>query len=180
MKPESEHHLVLTALTSDRPGIVDEIARAASEARCNISDSRMIVMGSEFALTMMVSGTWDSIAKFEAQLPVLAKRLDLQVLSKRTEKRQLQKPAMPYSVHVIALDNPGIVHEIANFFASQTINIEAMETSTYSAPHTGSPMFALAMTVNIPGEIHIASLRETFMIFCDDRNLDAIIEPHKA
>ena len=31
---------------------------------------------------------------------------------------------MPYNVDVIALDNPGIVHEIANFFASQGINIE--------------------------------------------------------
>jgi glycine cleavage system transcriptional repressor len=82
-------------------------------------------------------------------------------------------------VHVIALDNPGIVHEIANFFAVQGINIEAMETSTYAAPHTGSPMFALSMTVNIPARVHIATLRENFMLFCDDRNLDAIIEPFK-
>ena len=79
----------------------------------------------------------------------------------------------------ISLDNPGIVSDIANFFASQDINIEAMETNTYAAPHTGSPMFALAMTVNIPGQIHIALLRENFMVFCDDRNLDAIIEPYK-
>jgi glycine cleavage system transcriptional repressor len=83
-------------------------------------------------------------------------------------------------VHVIALDNPGIVHEIANFFAVQNINIEAMDTNTYAAPHTGSPMFALSMTVNIPVRVHIATLRENFMIFCDDRNLDAIIEPYKA
>lgn len=179
MRPDTEHHLVLSALTADRPGIVDEIARAASEARCNIADSRMIVMGNEFALIMMLSGTWDAVAKLEAQLPALTRRLDLQLICKRTERRRLDKPAMPYTVHVVALDNPGIVHEIANFFASQGINIEAMETSTYAAAHTGSPMFALSMTVNIPAHVHIASLRETFMIFCDDRNLDAIIEPHK-
>jgi glycine cleavage system transcriptional repressor len=41
-------------------------------------------------------------------------------------------------------------------------------------------MFALSMTVNIPVRVHIATLRENFMIFCDDRNLDAIIEPYKA
>ena len=76
-------------------------------------------------------------------------------------------------------DTCRIVHEIANFFAIQGINIEAMETSTYAAPHTGSPMFALSMTVNIPARVHVASLRENFMLFCDDRNLDAIIEPFK-
>jgi glycine cleavage system transcriptional repressor len=174
-----EHFLVLSALGADRTGIIDEIARSASETRCNIADSRMIVMGQEFALIMMVSGTWDAIAKFEAQLPNLGKRLGLVIISKRTEPRPVQTESMPYSVHVIALDNPGIVHEISNFFAAQGINIEAMETSTYAAPHTGSPMFALSMTVNIPARLHIATLRENFMIFCDDRNLDAIIEPYK-
>lgn len=175
-----EHYLVLSALGADRTGIVDELARAAADTRCNIADSRMIVMGQEFALIMMVSGTWDAIAKLEAQLPNLGKRLGLVITSKRTEPRPVQTEAMPYNVHVIALDNPGIVHEIANFFAVQGINIEAMETSTYAAPHTGSPMFALSMTVNIPARLHVATLRENFMLFCDDRNLDAIIEPYKA
>lgn len=174
-----EHFLVISALGADRTGIVDELARAASENRCNIADSRMIVMGQEFALVMMLSGSWDAIAKLEAQLPNLGKRLSLVITSKRTEPRIIQAEAMPYNVHVIALDNPGIVHEIANFFAVQGINIEAMETSTYAAPHTGSPMFALSMTVNIPARVHIATLRENFMLFCDDRNLDAIIEPFK-
>ncbi|HQV41259.1 MAG: glycine cleavage system protein R [Moraxellaceae bacterium] len=174
-----EHFLVLSALGTDRAGIVDELARAASDSRCNIADSRMIVMGQELALIMMLSGTWDAIAKLEAQLPNLGKRLNLVITFKRTEPRAVQAEAMPYNVHVIALDNPGIVHEIANFFAIQGINIEAMETSTYAAPHTGSPMFALSMTVNIPARVHVASLRENFMLFCDDRNLDAIIEPFK-
>jgi glycine cleavage system transcriptional repressor len=174
-----EHFLVLSALGADRTGIVDELARASSESRCNIADSRMIVMGQEFAIIMMVSGTWDAIAKLEAQLPNLGKRLGLAIISKRTEPKAAQRESMPYNVHVIALDNPGIVHEIANFFASQGINIEAMETSTYAAPHTGSQMFALSMTVNIPARVHIATLRENFMLFCDDRNLDAIVEPYK-
>lgn len=175
-----EHYLVISALGEDRTGIIDELAKAASEARCNIADSRMVVMGLEFAIVMMLSGTWDAIAKLEAQLPTLGRKLDLILSSKRTQLRPAQKEALPYHVHVIALDNPGIVHEIANFFASQGINIEAMETSTYAAPHTGSQMFALGMTVNVPGRVHIASLRESFMVFCDDRNLDAMIEPFKA
>ena len=175
-----EHYLVIAALGEDRTGIVDELAKIASDARCSIADSRMVVMGLEFTLVMMVSGTWDAVAKLEAQLPGIGKKLGLNLMSKRTQPKPLQKESMPYHVNVVALDNPGIVHEIANFFASQGINIEAMETSTYAAPHTGSMMFALSMAVNIPGRIHLASLRESFMIFCDDRNLDAIIEPFKA
>ena len=172
-----DNHLVLAALGADKTGIVDEIARSASESKCNIADSRMVVMGQEFSLIMMVSGTWDS--KFETQVPMLERRLNLSIITKRTAQREPQRESMPYNVDVIALDNPGIVHEIANFFASQGINIESLETSNYAAPHTGSPMFALSMVVNIPAKVHLASLREGFLMFCDDRNLDAILEPYK-
>ena len=40
-------------------------------------------------------------------------------------------------------------------------------------------MFALSMMINIPAKAHLASLRENFLMFCDDRNLDAILEPYK-
>jgi glycine cleavage system transcriptional repressor len=35
------------------------------------------------------------------------------------------------------------------------------------------------MTVGIPADIHIAGLREEFMDYCDDLNLDAVLEPLK-
>lgn len=38
-------------------------------------------------------------------------------------------------------------------------------------------MFNLTMTINLPADTHLATLREDFMVFCDDRNLDAMIEP---
>ena len=122
-----DNHLVLAALGADKTGIVDEIARSASESKCNIADSRMVVMGQEFSLIMMVSGTWDAIAKFETQVPMLERRLNLSIITKRTAQREPQRESMPYNVDVIALDNPGIVHEIANFFASQGINIESSQ-----------------------------------------------------
>ena len=59
------------------------------------------------------------------------------------------------------------------------INIEDMNTSSYSAAHTGTPMFAVRMTVGIPSDIQISGLREDFMEFCDSMNLDAVLEPAK-
>jgi glycine cleavage system transcriptional repressor len=40
-------------------------------------------------------------------------------------------------------------------------------------------MFSLTMSVNIPAATQISDLRERFILFCDDLNLDAIIEPEK-
>lgn len=95
---------------------------------------------------------------------------------KQTSQRGVAR-TITYSVNVVSLDHPGIVHEIANFFSMRRINIEDLQTSTYCAPHTGTQMFNLTMTINLPADTHLATLREDFMVFCDDRNLDAMIEP---
>jgi glycine cleavage system transcriptional repressor len=84
---------------------------------------------------------------------------------------------VPYTVDVVAMDHPGIVHDIADFFATRDINIEEMSTWTYPAAHTGAPMFSLSMTVSLPSGVHIGRLRDEFTSFCDNLNLDATIEP---
>lgn len=171
-----ENHLVISAIGEDRPGIVNDLAKCCADYQCNILDSRMTVLGGEFAVLMMVSGSWDAIAKLESNLPQVARRLELMLHVKHTRQRAPGR-TIAYSVNVVAIDHPGIVHEIAQFFSSRRINIEDLQTSTYCAPHTGTQMFNLNMMINVPADTHLASLREDFMMFCDDRNLDAVLEP---
>jgi len=82
--------------------------------------------------------------------------------------------------NVVSIDHPGIVNRLATFFSDKQVNIEKMETDTYSAAHTGTQMFSVHMEVGIPADFQIADLREEFMDFCDELNLDAVIEPLKS
>ena len=66
---------------------------------------------------------------------------------------------------------------LSSFFASRNLEIAELNTRRYNAPHTGAAMFAVQMTVNIPGDTHLANLRDEFHEFCEECNLDAIIEP---
>jgi glycine cleavage system transcriptional repressor len=102
------------------------------------------------------------------------------IICKRTGERSRNEQKLPYAVDVIAMDHPGIVNKLAGFFAERGINIEDMATTTYAAAHTGTPMFSVHMTVGIPSDTHIATLREEFMDYCDGLNLDAVLEPVKA
>lgn len=173
-------YLVISALGRDRPGIVNELSEAILNSGCNIVDSRMTVLGGEFAIILMVSGNWNAIAKMETSLPQLGEKLDLTVITKRTERRGAQANLLPYMVEVVAMDHPGIVYHVAEFFSSRNINIEDLRTDSYAAAHTGTPMFSLNMTISIPADIHLAQLREQFTEFCDELNLDAVMEPIKA
>lgn len=174
-----KQHLVISAVGADKPGIVNGLSKAILESGCNIVDSRMTVLGGEFAIILLVSGNWNAVAKLENTLPNLGKRLDLSITSKRTEQRKPASNLLPYAVDVVSIDHPGIVYNLANFFSSREINIQDLVTTSYSAAHTGTPMFSVHMIVNIPSDMHIAALREEFMDFCDELNLDAVIEPVK-
>ena len=178
-KPPKQSYLVMTAIGKDRPGIVDELTRSVLDHGCNIVDSRMTVLGGEFAMLLMVEGNWNTLAKLESALPELQERLGLIISRDRTEDREAEVQLMPYAVEVVALDHPGIVHNLARFFSQRAINIENMVTNGYAAAHTGTPMFSVSMTIGIPSDVHIASLREEFMDFCDTMNLDAVLEPVK-
>ena len=172
-------HLVISALGKDRPGIVNELSKAILDCGGNVEDSRMTVLGGEFALILLVSGHWSAIAKLEHQLPVLEKKLELTLLSRHTEPRSVRANMVPYVVDVVAMDHSGIVHDIAEFFATRQINIEEMSTWTYPAAHTGTPMFSLNMTVSVPSNLNIGRLRQEFTEFCDVLNLDATLEPSR-
>jgi glycine cleavage system transcriptional repressor len=170
-------HLVVSALGKDRPGIVNQVSRIILDAGCNIEDSRMTVLGGEFALILLVSGVWNEVAKLEAQLRVLEKKLDLTLVLKGTEPRPAKHTMVPYVVDVVAMDHPGIVHDVAAFFSTREINIEDLNTWTYAAAHTGTPMFSMNMTISVPTSVNIGRLRDEFTRFCDEMNLDATLEP---
>jgi glycine cleavage system transcriptional repressor len=104
----------------------------------------------------------------------------LSVHLRRTEARASRKELVPYSIDIVSLDQAGIVAGLSGFFAARSIDICDAATRSYPAAHTGAPMFAVQMTINVPSRLHVSQLREEFMDYCDSMNLDAILEPVKS
>ncbi|HHC72796.1 MAG TPA: glycine cleavage system protein R [Thiotrichales bacterium] len=176
-KPNNQ--MVLSALGKDRPGLVDQLTRVIYDLDCNICDSRMTVLGGEFAILLLVEGPWNQLARLEGQLPELERNLGLTIISRYTEPPGALEEALPYTVDVVSLDHPGIVNSLASFFSQRGINIIDLHTTSYAAPHTGTPMFAVHMNIGVPAGIRIGELRDEFLDFCDGMNLDAVMEPYK-
>ena len=169
--------LVIAAIGKDRSGLISEVSEAIVDTGCSITDSRMTVLGTQFALIFMVGGTWNAIAKLEAMMPALQKKLGLTLTTQRAEERPAREKRVPYLVDIVALDRPGVVHDVARFFDERQIDIDDMSTWTYLAANTNAPMFSVSMSISIPAELHIGRLRDEFTDFCDELNLDATLEP---
>jgi glycine cleavage system transcriptional repressor len=172
-------HLVILVLGTLHPNSINDLIKAISSYGCNIVDSRISTLGQEFAANFLVSGNWNAIAKLESSLKVLEKKLGLNILQRHTDLATPEPNLLPYSIYITALDNPGIIYKITQFLTSEKLAINGLYTSSYIAPHTQAPMITLTLSISIPMKTHIADLRERFMLFCDDHNLDVIMEPQK-
>jgi glycine cleavage system transcriptional repressor len=171
--------IVLSAIGTDRTGVVQDISKVILACGGNIEESRMTTLGAEFAVLMLVSGNWHTLSRLETALDKLTADNNLTISIRKTGAKTSQDARMPYAVDVVSLDQQGIVFNLADFFASRDIEIADVATRSYSAAHTGSPMFSVQMAVNVPSGVSISQLRDDFMELSDRLNLDAILEPVK-
>jgi len=172
--------LVISAIGSDRPGIVNELSQLIVKNNGNIDDSRMTVLGGEFAIILLISAADNELKTIEQILNQKAASLELNIITKQTSNTLAESTSLdkkvPYIVEVLAMDNPGIVYKLTDFFSSRDINIQSLQTDRYPAPHTGTQMFAIEMVITVPQTIIINDLRDDFLDLCEDMNLDASIE----
>ncbi|WP_043739854.1 glycine cleavage system protein R [Thioalkalivibrio nitratireducens] len=172
-------HLVMVLIGADRPGLLEQVARFAMDAGCNLEDSRMSVLAGVCCISMAVSGNWKTLGKLESRLPRLEADTGFSLIARRVQPGEAPGQAMPYTVDVVALDQVGIVHALAEFFTSRGVNIRDMHTRAFRAQQTGTRMFSANLVIDIPAEQHLASLRGDFLDFCDDLNLDGVLDPIK-
>jgi glycine cleavage system transcriptional repressor len=173
-----KQHLAISAIGPDRTGLVHDLTRVISDCGGSIGDSRMAALGNEFAVVLLVSGNWHSLAKLETELAKFAAESELTLHLRRTEPRATRAD-LPYTIDAVCLDQTGVVSGLAGFCAQRGIDIAQVSTQSYAAANTGAQMFAVQMNISVPARIHLAHLREEFLDFCDARNLDAILDPVK-
>ena len=173
--PSDKTYLVLTAVGPDRPGLVSEIASAIHGAGANLEDSRMAILGGEFALLLLLSGPEAAAAAIEKAAGPLGERLGLRVLSKRTARGQ-HRDFLPYRISVTGFDRPGIVLKISEILARRGVNVASLESRLAYAPLSGTPMFVLEAELQVPSEVALAELRRELSAQCDEENLDLSLE----
>jgi len=172
--------IVLSAIGTDRPGVVNDLSKVVLDCGGNIEESRMTALGSEFAVLLLISGNWHTLTKLRAALDKLTSSGGLEINIRKTAMRADQQNCMPYAIDVVSLDQPGIVFNLSNFFAARSIEISDLATRQYAAAHTGAPMFSVQLTIGVPQEVSISQLRDDFLELCDHLNLDSILEPLKS
>ena len=160
----------LSAIGPDRPGIVADLAELIYECDCNLEDSSMTLLGSEFAVLLLLTGEG---ADVERRLSAACKRVEwerrLTVFFRPLEGEPVpyavSQRARPMELHVIGMDKAGIVARVARCLANHRINIAQLSTTSRPEAETGAPIFTMRIRMDVPAEVPLAALQ---------RELDAI------
>ena len=169
-------YVVLTAVGPDRPGLVNELSSLIRDAGASIEDSRMAVLGGEFAMILLISGPPGAIERAK-EIGIHAEgRLGLRCVLKETSPAE-PSDYLPYRIEVSGADRPGIVQAIAAILARRGINVASLESRLSYAPFSATPMFVLDASLQIPSKTVLSEVRSELTTTCEDENLDFRLEP---
>jgi glycine cleavage system transcriptional repressor len=172
-------YLALTILGGDQTRILGDLTELVGKYECNVLSSQVNSMGASVGILMLLSGSWGEIAKMEAGLGTLEKKLDCKILTRRTQLANYDIDLLPYTAEVTTLDQPGVVAEITQFFVYQNIIINDLKVKSYTSHLTSTLMLTLTLSLGIPADTSIGDLRERFLFLCDELNFDGALEPEK-
>jgi glycine cleavage system transcriptional repressor len=170
----TETFLVLSALGPDRPGLVAEVTHYLTEHGVNVEDSRMAVLGAEFGILVLVSGSAAQVGAVEKDTGALGDKTGLTVTTRRTKSPEEHRRAavIPCLVTTEALDHEGIVRAVARALHGVGVNIVSLETSAYEAPVTGSPLFRMEARIDVPQTTGVARVRKAMDDVAAAENLE--------
>ncbi len=170
-------NLLITTICRHTHSVFLELSKIASKYECYINYGQLFTLGLDHSLLMQISGNWNHIAKIEATLPALAKKLEVELLFKRTPQEKADQPFLPYQIELMAINQPGIVFEVADFLNTIELPIQKLEITSRSYRQT--LILKMNLDVDLSADNNIADIREQFLLFCDELNLDGTLEPKK-
>jgi len=170
-------NLVIKTIGTNCPEIFVALPSLSKSTGCNITNSYMEICGSEYCVSLMVNGTWDQIAKFEAGMCTLQKKYNLLCIQDRTDVKPHKTDVLHYIISVVSLDQPGLLAVITKFFQQMKVDIEQINTQTFQTL-AKVVMTSINIKLTIPAKANIAHIREQFLLLCESHNLDATLEPN--
>ena len=145
-------HLVISFVADDRPGLVDTISQAVTDAGGNWCESRMAHLAEKFAGIVRVelpdNGRADLLRDRLGDLK--AQGIDATVTETRQE---VESAGTRLVLDVVGPDQPGIVQEITHCLAQNRVSIETMDTYTENAPMGGGTLFHAQFEIRGPDNI---------------------------
>jgi len=172
MKMPDKENLILTAVGPDQVGLFEKISQFIVQHGGNIEDSKMAVFCGEFALILLISGEASGLLRVANAYNELGALTGLNISVRKPATKKSPAQSLPYRFTASCLDHPGVVHRLSGLLSQLNINIESMETKTYLAPVSGTPIFRMEALLSVPPALNLGRLRQQMDEIEREENID--------
>ena len=166
------NYLVLTIISDDRAGIVEQVAQTISQHGGNWMESSMARLAGKFAGILLVE------IDASAQQPLEA---DLAALANQGIKITVENSGPPTDddahiscLEIVANDRSGIVGEISSLLAKNQVNLVSLETFCESAPMSAGMMFYAHAYTQLPDGMTEDQLTQLLESLSDDLMVEVV------
>ncbi|KAI0563795.1 hypothetical protein FGB62_34g03 [Gracilaria domingensis] len=137
------HHAVISVAGRDRTGIVNTFTKAVQQYKANIEESKMAILGGDFAMIVYVSMEKDADGvDLERMLHEELPEFSI-TLRTTTAPADIHPDEPMWRISVEAPDQPGIANAVSQALATHGGHVHEMETETSTAPFAGYALFIL-------------------------------------
>jgi len=164
-----QEQLIINVLGKSSLLTLSDITACISQYKCNILDSRHALFGTDFSLTMIVSGTQNSVTKLELGLSKLCMLDDLLCMMKRTTGHQKHGLEQVINLAFYGADATGLMHEVTHALTTYKVTVSTVRQKTYS--QSGQLMLDCEMILMAPESINLASFDEHIKVLLDGLGL---------
>ena len=172
---------ILSAIGQDRPGLVAELAQLIYDCDANLEDSRMSILGTDFAVILLCSADAQDA---EHQLATGAKRLEREhglTILLRPIEGEVRPPIPAPGTRLVRIeaageDRAGIVAGLCRVLADRGVNITELSTRSRPGPG-GSPHYEMTIRAEVPVSADSRELREVLESEGDRLVMDVEIMP---
>ena len=180
-----KHWYALSAIGRDRPGIVADLAELIYDCDCNLEDSSMTILGSEFAVLLLLSSTSAEAERllasgckrleWEKRLTVFFRPLDAEPVAYAARAH-----ARRYSLQATGVDRAGIVAKLARCLADHDVNIAEMSTQSRPEPESGTPIYTVRVRIDVSGPVDAGALARRLHAIADELQIDLVFDEESA
>jgi glycine cleavage system transcriptional repressor len=182
MRVRMKSWYALSAIGRDRPGIVADLAELIYECDCNLEDSSMTILGSEFAVLLLLSSMGADAAQrlsagckrleWEKRLTVFFRPLDGEPVAYATASH-----ARRYDLQASGVDRAGIVAKIARCLADHGVTIAELTSQSRPEPESGTPIYTMQMALDVPEKVDSSALGRRLQAIGEELQVDVTFGP---
>ena len=171
--------LAVTAIGTDRPGIVADVTGALVAQGCNLEDTSMSILRGHFAMVLIVAAP-DGLAPDVLEAAIGRAAGDLVVSVGAVDQRgpAVEAPAGElWTVVVYGADHPGIVHGVATTLAERRVNIVDLTTRVSGDDR---PIYSMVIEVELPAGLDGEELERALANRAAELGVECTAHPSEA